>query len=309
MTHIDGKTDGEGHLREVADDAASPPSSGAELALVRQFGNHLRLVLDAGVEVSDIVEKAIQKLKDEFSGVLDAEELDRRLSELRNCKLVSAKKFEKLSKDQQELDGNAFISYQVEGEKIHSIPILSPHSEAILLWNTILHEGTHLVAKPPHTIHDWEDNFNYVRYLGPLRFEHNGNTGKLDLSYESSDVTTMTAKSLFWEGVTDLNALRHSLPDAKNDRERQVLYEWGYVEKHYIEYLISKAAEPEKLRTAIKKSYVSGDEQAFIAELGVQFNRDGLEMYQDLLNVLKEPLSDENYERRVEKWKAIVDKG
>ena len=83
MTHVDGKPDEEGHLPEMADDGASPPSSGAELALVRQFGSHLRLVLDAGVEVSDLVEKAIQKLKDEFSDVLDAEELDRRLSELR----------------------------------------------------------------------------------------------------------------------------------------------------------------------------------------------------------------------------------
>ena len=247
-------------------------------------------------------------LRTAFEGVLEGENLERRLSMIEETRFFSPEEFaSRVEEHPEEADADGIMHMEVVGREVRRFAIVKEGTRAETL-HTLLHEGTHLMAPESHVVTDYmreaDDQVHSV-YLGALRYDRVIKTGEVDpLSVRFDRVQ---ARHLFWESITDWHA-DELLRDELSETERDEIATGGYIERHYIEHLINTVLERGAFIEAIRKAYATGSEDPFYWEMQRISGRKDDAFYEELLNVLSMPLNDDTWEQRLDAWMATVKK-
>jgi hypothetical protein len=263
-------------------------------------------------ERSEIRAQVEQCLRESFAGVLEEDELERRLEEVRNMKIVGENEFARLwSMNNHTDDGGCegFIVIDVGvADRVTQYPIVMDVGLKAETLHIATHEGVHLMAPRPNVVADpmEEDSSEWKisSALGALYFERDRKTLKPD--WQSIMFTKPKERTLFWEAMTDWLA-DDILKDVLADDEKQKLETTGYVEKLYIHHLISRLPNKDAFRLAVRQAYADGNEDVFRGYLQKLTGRTDDAMYEELLDVLKIDFMTQ-WKERMDAWMRVVAK-
>lgn len=241
-----------------------------------------------------------------FAEVLPPEDLNRRLKAIADTRFVSEQDFVRLAEEHpNEADADGIMRTEVYGQNVRRYAVVKQSVSRAETLHTFAHEATHLMAPESNRVADpmreSEDEQVYAVYLGPLlhyRFVHSGEVDPISVRFDRP-----AQRALFWEAVTDWQAddvLRGEL----SSEEKQEIATGGYIERHYIAYLIDRAPDRERIIHAIRKAYATGEEDPFIFALRKMTDRQDDALYERLLDVLQ--MDPNDWEARVEKWMGTV---
>ncbi|MEK7620717.1 MAG: hypothetical protein AAB413_05805 [Patescibacteria group bacterium] len=259
-------------------------------------------------EWSEMKLQVMKQLRVAFADVLPPEDLERRLETISDTQFVSAQDFERLTEQYpNEADADGVMRIEVHGQNVRRYAVVKQTASRADTLHTFAHEATHLMAPESNRVADpmreGEDEQVYSVYLGPLRHERFVYNGKVDPMSVYFDKPKQRA--LFWEAVTDWHA-DEMLGDVLSDDEKKEVETGGYLERHYISYLIDHAPDREQIIREIRQAYATGEEGTFIFALRELTNRRDDNFYEELLDVLK--LDPTDWETRIDKWMETVNK-
>ncbi len=256
------------------------------------------------VEFKKTAERTLRGL---FADVLPSEVLESRLSVLRKTVFVTRQELDRMGEENPKEDGaDGLIRYQVDGHEVRRSAVVLHSASRAETLHTLLHEGSHLMAPESYVAVDYmrdEDEQVYSVYLGPLRHSRFVKTGEVDpLSVDFRHKPAQRA--LFWEAVTDWLA-DEALKDILTEKEKEEVSTSGYLERHYIQYLVDHAPDRPTLVRAVNEAYATGSEDPFrLAMEKLSGTKDDV-FYEELLDVLK--IGIDRWEERIEKWMEVVD--
>ena len=259
-------------------------------------------------ERSELRQKTERLLRDGFGDVLSVDQLELRLEDVRRMKIVDEVEYERLQTERPNMpDTDGFIILEKNGDRLDQTPVVKDSESRADKIRTAMHEAVHVMAPTPVLIaNPGEDpsTWNYSSYLGAISFERYSNT--LEVDTLSIIDTKPVQRGLFWEAITDW-LTDEMLKDELTDEEKEEVDTGGYIERHYIHYLVNKVSDRSAFVLAIKKAYTEGNEDQFRWHLHELTGRSDDAMYNELLDVLAMDFK-KDWEARVDAWMEVVSK-
>ncbi len=260
-------------------------------------------------ERTEMKQLAHRLLREAFVDVLPSEDFDRRLAQLNDTRFVSDEEYNQLVQEHpDEADAEGIMRVEVQGKNVRRYAVVRQRASRAENLHTLMHEGTHLMAPESHLVFDPmrdEEDQVYSVYLGAVRADRFVRTGEVDPLSIPWD--RPKGRGLFWEAFTDWNALE-VLADQLTPAEQEGLSTSGYVERHYLAYLVDHVPNRAELVRALREANVQGSEDPLRRYFYALTGQNDDTMYEELLDVLAIPMDEDNWERRSEAWMAVVDK-
>ncbi|HBR80139.1 TPA: hypothetical protein DEA21_00585 [Candidatus Uhrbacteria bacterium] len=261
------------------------------------------------VEAEKIEYKTIarREIREIFSDVLESTELEKRLQEIDNVRLVTPEQMDEIAKTNlKDAGAEGLIRYEIKGAKVRRVPIvMMGHSRANTL-HTFLHESVHLMSPPAllsplnHLLEPDEQTFS--DFVGGYMFERLVADNSLDYSKILGTVQDHNQQMLFWEAITDWLAADDKV---FNDEELKEIENSGYFERHMINYLWEQCPDSQVFFRALKESYVQGDATPLKRFLQKITETQDDQMYDQMLEIMGRGKKDST---QISDWKAMVKK-
>lgn len=256
-------------------------------------------------ERSEMKRIVMRALREAFTGILAAEVLDERIRVIDDTQFLTEEEFAEAARQHpNEAEADGIMRVEVNQGIVRRYAVVKHTTRAATL-HTLAHEATHLLAPESNVVFNpMRENEGvqvYSVYLGPLwhnRFVVNGEPDPQSIYFDKP-----AQRALFWEAVTDWNA-DDVVKDEFDDREKEEVKTSGYVERHYIAYLVDHAPDRDQMVQALRLGLTSGSEDEFRWALQKITRRADDQLYEDLLDVLGHEEAD--WEGRVDLWMQTV---
>ncbi len=244
---------------------------------------------------------------------LDSATVSRRLAGLRDAEVLSQGE---IVRRVEELYGIALPRDRVGGllvtrndEALSRVALLEPTDSEVVGLHTALHEGIHLLGPDSYIGVDPMWGRYRRESLGPISKTFYLKEDRLEPGELPDE-----GERVFWESATDHLAAEKCYEKYGFDGVEEALasHGIGFIQRHWIEFLIDKYPDSEGLKRMMKKALYVGDDGEFFEALRNCSDNQGVAFYYVLTDLMKqgeERLNSgdlEGYYTALDTWMRVI---